>query len=64
MTPPKMHYQCWTPSDTASDTCIHEGREEDRLCTGCARRYGSAASTRACYALETGERPAEGVAGA
>ena len=38
MTAPKMHYQCWTASDTASDTCVHDDRLTDQFCVGCARR--------------------------
>lgn len=52
MTPPKAHYQCWTPSDTASDTCAHDERGIDPLCAGCARQYSAVRSTNAQEAVE------------
>lgn len=34
---PQAHYHCWT-AVVVRQTCIHENRETDSLCTGCALR--------------------------
>ena len=46
MTEPKMHYQCWTANDTASDTCVYDDRLTDQFCVGCARRCNAAPVAR------------------